>query len=78
MAELMYETALLTSGFTLDSPKTFAERIYSMMGLAAGNSNGAGVSDTAAGSTASAGQPAAAATVDPEVLGADGEDPWRQ
>lgn len=34
VTELMYETSLITSGFTVDSPKAFADRIYSMIGLA--------------------------------------------
>lgn len=34
ITELMYETSLVTSGFSVDSPKAFADRIYSMIGLA--------------------------------------------
>lgn len=34
IANLMYETALLTSGFDVTSPKSYASRIYGLMGLA--------------------------------------------
>ncbi|KAK9820290.1 hypothetical protein WJX72_008653 [[Myrmecia] bisecta] len=63
MTELMYETALVTSGFSVDSPKEFANRIYSMM---------------ANGQAGGAAAPQQAQSVDPEVLGADKDDPWRQ
>jgi len=72
MAELLYDTALVTSGFSVDSPRDFAARIFSMMGLAVGAPRGAD-----APAPAAAPQEAAAA-VDPEVLVADGSDPWRQ
>jgi heat shock protein beta len=71
MAELLYDTALVTSGFSVDSPRDFAARIFSMMGLAVG------APAPGAGAPAAAAEPQAAA-VDPEVLGADGSDPWRQ
>ena len=29
----------MTSGFTVDSPKAFADRIYSMIGLASGSAS---------------------------------------
>lgn len=34
IATLMYETALLTSGFDVESPKVYANKVYDMMGLA--------------------------------------------
>lgn len=75
MAELLYDTALVTSGFSVDSPKDFAARIFSMMGLAVG-------APSANGTTAQVAAPKAEAPsvepVDPEVLGADGDDPWRK
>jgi len=35
MVDLMYETALLTSGFSVESPKEFASRVYEMISAAA-------------------------------------------
>ena len=37
--QLMYETAVLTSGFTLDQPADFGYRIYNMMSLGMGIDN---------------------------------------
>lgn len=34
ISELLYETALLTSGFTIESPKTYAQKVYSMISKA--------------------------------------------
>ena len=62
----MYDTALVTSGFTVESPKEFAARIYNMVGLAVNAAPAA--ADAAAGSTA----------IDPEILGADPNDPWKE
>lgn len=31
---LMYDTAMLTSGFDVDSPKDYANKVYDMMGMA--------------------------------------------
>jgi len=36
MVNLMYETALLTSGFDVESPKEYASKVYAMMESAAG------------------------------------------
>lgn len=66
VAELMYDTALVTSGFTVESPREFAARIYNMVGLAVNAAPAA--ADAAAAATA----------VDPEILGADPNDPWKK
>jgi len=67
VAELMYDTALVTSGFSVDNPREFAQRIYSMVGLAV---NADPAKADAAASTSSAGEP-----VDAEVVAPS--DPWK-
>lgn len=67
VAELMYDTALVTSGFSVDNPREFAQRIYSMVGLAV--SADPARADAAAASS-SAGEPVQAEVVDPA-------DPWK-
>lgn len=66
VAELMYDTALVTSGFSVDNPREFAQRIYSMVGLAV--SADPARADAAAASPA--GEPVKAEVVDPA-------DPWK-
>jgi Hsp90 protein len=34
IVDLMYHTALLTSGFDVESPKQYASQVYGMMGMA--------------------------------------------
>lgn len=36
LAELLYETSLLTSGFALDQPKDYASKVYTLMKIALG------------------------------------------
>lgn len=58
VVDLMYHTALLTSGFDVESPKDYAQQVYAMMGTALGqnvseanvSSNGASSNGTQAGS----------------------------
>ena len=66
VAELMYDTALVTSGFSVDNPREFAQRIYSMVGLAV---NADPARADAAASVSSA-EPVQAEVVDPS-------DPWK-
>ena len=67
VAELMYDTALVTSGFSVDNPREFAQRIYSMVGLAV---NADPAKADAAASSSSSAQPVQAEVVDPN-------DPWK-
>lgn len=36
LAELLYETSLLTSGFALEQPKDYASKVYTLMKIALG------------------------------------------
>ena len=64
MAELLYQTSLLTSGFQLESPADFASAVFKLMG--GGNA--------AAAPAAPSGGAAPAATVEAEVV----DDPWKK
>jgi hypothetical protein len=37
ITELLYDTSLVTSGFTVESPKAFADRIYDMVAMVTGS-----------------------------------------
>ena len=67
VAELMYDTALVTSGFSVDNPREFAQRIYSMVGLAV---NADPTKADAAAAASSSAEPVQAEVVDPN-------DPWK-
>lgn len=69
--ELMYETSLVTSGFTVDSPKAFADRIYDMIAEVTGSER----FRSQAGSSNGSGEP-----IEAEVLGnsESSSDPWKQ
>ena len=47
MTQLLYDAALVTSGFVVESPKDFGNRIYGLMGsvLSASSGNGSGAAD---------------------------------
>ena len=60
MVDLLYETALITSGFEVESPKDYASRVYDMISSAAGGS-----------ATAAEGTPE-----EPEVIEPDNADPF--
>ncbi|KAG2494319.1 hypothetical protein HYH03_007672 [Edaphochlamys debaryana] len=90
LSELLYETALITSGFQVDSPKDYASKVFTLMKIALGYDILAeaeqGVQEQAAAAAAAqaAAAPAAAAPkpeapkatpVDAEVVS---EDPWKQ
>lgn len=76
LAELLYETALITSGFQVDSPRDYAVKVFTLMHIALGveaspSAARAAVSATAAFDSAEA----PLESVEPEVM-SDGSDPW--
>ena len=65
--DLLYDTSLVTSGFTVDSPKAFADRIYDMIAEVTG-------SERFRSDAPSSNEP-----VEAEVLdGNSSSDPWKQ
>ena len=68
LAELLYETALLTSGFQLESPKEYASKVYTLIKVALGGESGALGGGGAA--TSAGGAPP---SVTPEVVT---DNPW--
>lgn len=73
LSELLYETALLTSGFQVDSPKDYAGKVFTLMKIALGY-------DISEEPAAPAAQPAASSSgaqpVEAEVV--DPNDPWKK
>jgi hypothetical protein len=63
LAELLYETSLLTSGFALEQPKDYASKVYTLMKIALGYDL-AEEEPAAAPAAAAAAAPAAAAAAD--------------
>jgi hypothetical protein len=61
LAELLYETSLLTSGFTLEQPKDYASKVYTLMKIALGYDLAADEEAAAAPAAAPAAPAAAAA-----------------
>ena len=75
MTYLLYDAALITSGFTVDAPKEFGQRLYGVMSLVLGAEVGASPSSN--GSSSSSGT--ADETVTPEVQqGSGSNDPWNK
>jgi len=73
MAAVLFETALLTSGFSVESPSDYAAKVYRMMTGAVGN----GSSTTGGGIKAEkAEENETVETVTPEVV--TDEDPWKK
>lgn len=67
VVDLLYDTSLVTSGFTVDSPKAFADRIYDMIAEVTGSERFR--SDSSNGSS----------PVEAEVLDSEAsKDPWKQ
>lgn len=65
--DLLYDTSLVTSGFTVDSPKAFADRIYDMIAEVTG-------SERFRSSSSQNGAP-----VEAEILETESSsDPWKQ
>ncbi len=66
MVSLMYETALLTSGFALENPKGFSERVFEMIRVA-----------TESTGTASADKESSTVTAEVVEDSEEGSDPWK-
>ncbi len=65
--DLLYDTSLVTSGFTVDSPKAFADRIYDMIAEVTGSER---FRSDASGSS----EPVEAEILDEK----SSNDPWKQ
>jgi hypothetical protein len=80
LSELLYETSLLTSGFSLDAPRDYASKVFTLMKIALGGDlMGAGGSGGSSGNAAAEAAAPKAEAVEAEVLpgdGGDGTDPW--
>mmetsp|Transcript_21130 Transcript_21130/g.46267 ORF Transcript_21130/g.46267 Transcript_21130/m.46267 type:complete len:805 (+) Transcript_21130:53-2467(+) len=70
LAELLFETSLITSGFQVDSPKDYAGKVFTLMKIALGYDISAPEQPAAAAAApAAAAEPVVAEVVDPN-------DPW--
>lgn len=83
LSELLFETALITSGFSLENPRDYASKVYTLMGIALGvdeeedeEQQQQAASSSSGGSSSSSSEPKVQA-VEAEVLQeGDGGDPW--
>ncbi|GAV59072.1 HSP90 domain-containing protein/HATPase_c_3 domain-containing protein [Cephalotus follicularis] len=81
--DLLYDTALISSGFTPDSPAELGNKIYEMMAIALGGRWGRSEEDEAEASEddvveseANAGEASEAEVIEPSEVRAEG-DPWQ-
>ena len=89
LSELLYETALITSGFQVDSPKDYASKVFTLMKIALGYDILSEAEEQAAAAAPQAAEAAAApkaaeaaavpkveaTPVDAEVVS---DDPWKK
>jgi len=80
IAEVLYETSLITSGFQLEQPKEYAGKVFTLLRIALGQDpSDAADAQTAEESSSSSGQTASSAAVpqvEAEVV--DPNDPWKK
>lgn len=72
LAELLYETSLITSGFQVDSPKDYASKVFTLMRIALGQDPSMPAAPEVSGSSSSSSE--AAPAVEAQVI--DPTDPW--
>ncbi len=73
IAEVLYETALITSGFQVDSPKEYASKVFTLMRIALGQDPAEAAAAQQAGARAAA---PSSGPVEAEVI--DPNDPWKK
>lgn len=78
LTNVLFETALLTSGFSVDSPSDYAAKVYRMLSGAMGNSTDSTTSAVDSGPTEKEVETVTpeVETVTPEVV--TEEDPWKK
>jgi hypothetical protein len=68
IANLMYETALLTSGFDVDSPKDYAGKVYEMMSMALAVGEPGSASSSQSVSTSSGGSSSSSGAIEADQV----------